>query len=72
MFLLLVAVRSNLVYFNPLLALFGLHLFDVEAVPSGAAAGQHYTLLVDRQTVPIGTKVAIYGAAGSIELAKVV
>lgn len=72
LFLLLVAVRTNLVYFNPLLALFGFHLFEIETAPAGAGAAERRTLLVNSANVPIGTRLAIYGAAGSIERAKVV
>ena len=72
-FLLLVAVRTHLVYFNPMLALFGWHLHDVDTVPASATAeSQHLTLLVNRARLQPGTALEVYGAAGSIELAKAV
>jgi hypothetical protein len=69
-FLLLVAVRTHLVYFNPLLALFGLHLHDVETTSTDAQPGEHLTLLVDRAQLRAGMSLIVYGTAGSIELAK--
>lgn len=72
-FLLLVAVRTHLVYFNPLLALFGWHLHEVETEPVGKPpTPQHLTLLVNRAQLSGGTQLNVFGAAASIELAKVV
>jgi hypothetical protein len=72
MFLLFVAVRTHLVYFNPLLALFGWHLYDIETRPVGAqTAGEYLTILVNEAQLRDGTTLDVFGTAGSIELAKV-
>jgi hypothetical protein len=72
-FLLLVAVRTHLVYFNPLLALFGWHLHEVETRPAGdKGVAEHLTLLVNQAQLAGGTSLDVFGTAGSLELAKVV
>lgn len=71
-FLVVVAVRSQLVFLNPVLSFLGQHVFTVELKSPNGATTETVVLLVNTADVRKGTRLEIRGATGPIQRARVI
>jgi hypothetical protein len=68
-FLTIVAVRSQLVYLNPLLAVFGFHSYGVEVRAKKESQPESLNIIINDADLGIGKLISIAGATGGIQRA---
>lgn len=71
LFMLVVAVRTEVVYLNPLLSLFGQHVVSLEVKADGGAS-ENIVVIVGRPDLRGGARLEISGSSGPISRARVV